>query len=289
MDFLKLENDNSNMSIVMTNEDSQTILNIDLSDIDAISESDNEQIIEPAIIEPAIIWHDIVAEDDIVVDHVKYIMDNNFSTIATLEKLEESDIDIIIDIHAKILLMIYYNYLEKLKLIDLIQLRNIKIFHGDNLYLFAVRCGNLEIMKYLEDNEFDTFYTNIIGDNAYLLAAKYGHLEIMKILETNGCDIHYRNNNYVNAWEITESPHIKIHLENLGVSIVIKNSNCILKHGYEFDCWVCRENIMTNQKYMECGFKHSIHTSCFNSTNHYYDVTFNHCILCREELVCQNT
>jgi hypothetical protein len=67
-----------------------------------------------------------------------------------LIKLQESDIDNILDLNAKILLTIYYNYFDKLKLFSMASLNRAK-----HIYLLAVYCGNFEIMEYLENYGFD--------------------------------------------------------------------------------------------------------------------------------------
>jgi ankyrin repeat protein len=122
--------------------------------------------------------------------HIEYI-NNNLYKMKTLLKLEESDIDNIVDINDKILLLIYYNYLEKIKSFSLDELNNVKSNDDENIYLFASRVGQLEIMKFLEEIGFDIHITSKSNYNAFLIAIYDNHLDVIKYLleEKKGFDI----------------------------------------------------------------------------------------------------
>jgi ankyrin repeat protein len=133
--------------------------------------------------------------------HIEYIL-NDFTKLNSLEKLKESDIDNIIDLNAKILLLTYYNYFDKLKSYKLDELHNAKSKLGNNIYLLAAWSGQIEIINLLEENGFDINIKNNNGSNIYLYAAYGGQLEVMRILEEKGFDIHIKNNNNANAYLI---------------------------------------------------------------------------------------
>jgi ankyrin repeat protein len=159
-------------------------------------------------------------------EHFYYIF-NNWRIMKSLKKLEELDIDNINDIRAKILLSTYYNYLDKLKSFDLMQLNNAKSMYGSNVYLLAAYCGHLKIMEYLEENGFDIHIKNTNNENAYLLAVESGQIQIMRILESKDIDIHIKNDTYGNNAYLLAvlSGQIQImdYLEEKGFDIHIKN------------------------------------------------------------------
>jgi hypothetical protein len=166
------------------------------SDIDNISDFDNDDDYFIDMCNDNVIFNDI----DVTNGDIYYNMCEHFKY------------------NIKILLTIYYNYLDKLKSFDLIQLNNAKNYNGDNAYLLAVQCGHLEIIKYLETNEIDINIKNNNGDNAYLLAVINGNLEIMKHLEKIGLDIHIKNNDGDDAHVLsTRLGHLNIikHLEEI--------------------------------------------------------------------------
>jgi ankyrin repeat protein len=263
-----------------------------------------------------------------------------------LNKLEESDIDNVVNQNAKILLLTYYNYLNKLKSFEFNQLNSaknnynenvyllaaltgqletmefletiglnihIKNINGSDAYLFAAYGGHLEIMRILEEKDLNIHIKNNDGTDAYLLAAFNGHLKIMEFLEAKGFDIYIKNNDdsnayllaafnghlkimefleakgfdiYIknrfgqNAYAITESQDIKTHLLTLGfksngeinIEYVYeqKINKFIIIYNNEDDvdyrrCYICHSDIILNDEYLKCGFKHATHNSCYKS------------------------
>jgi ankyrin repeat protein len=119
--------------------------------------------------------------DTITTEHIDYIL-NDWNKMKSLDKLKESDIDSIVDQNVKILLLTYYNYLDKLKSFDLIQLQNAKSNNNDNIYILAAFLGQIETMKLLEAIGLYIYNKNNDGNDVYLAAVSSGQLEVIEFL-----------------------------------------------------------------------------------------------------------
>jgi hypothetical protein len=306
-------------------------------------------------------------------EHRIYHILNDWSKMHTFKKLKECDIDNIVDIDAKISLLIYYNYFDKLNEFSTDQLISAHSKICDNDYLFLAMHGKLETMKYLEKIGIDIHIKDAYGNNAYLLAASSGHFEIMRFLETKGLDIYitnesgynaylyaasggyleilkyltekefdihsktnYGNNAYLlaayinintenrndtyskkietmkyleeteidiyltnndgkNALNVNRSHRIEIHLYTLGFLPGYNKLN--MKHVYDrkikkfikiyndesdiqYECHICRCNIILNDKYLKCNFNHIIHDKCYEEYCDFKKEIKCDCIIC---------
>ena len=73
---------------------------------------------------------------------------------------------------------------------------------NNNLYLFAVACGNLKAVKYLIDIGFDINYMNKDGYNAYAVAIMFGRINLMKFIKKRNIDLQYKAINRENYYDV---------------------------------------------------------------------------------------
>jgi hypothetical protein len=103
----------------------------------------------------------------------------------------------------------------------------------------------------------------------------------MKVLESKGFDICIENNYGENVYTITKSQDIKTHLLTLGFTsdgifnieqtyaqkmkkyIKIFNDDC--DKDIDYKCHICYSEIILNDRFVKCGFKHVTHNACYKS------------------------
>lgn len=155
---------------------------------------------------------------------------------------------------------------------------HVKDNYGFDAYLLAVICGNLKIMKYLEkEHNWDIHFKDNYGNDAYLSAIHNGKLEIMKYLEKeHNWDIHVRNNNGKDALYFAQ---LNNH-QNIIKYLKLKNR----KNKYHFipqnkneECYICLEKFKTGDKYCKCHNGHIYHEDCF------FELSEDKCCVCNKE------
>jgi ankyrin repeat protein len=67
-------------------------------------------------------------------------------------------------------------------------------------YVIIVYQGYFNIMKYLENKEFDINIKDNYGNNGYLIACANGQIEVMEYLEKKGININMKDNYDCNAY-----------------------------------------------------------------------------------------
>jgi ankyrin repeat protein len=185
-------------------------------------------------------------------------------------------------------------FLEEEKEFDI----HIKTNGGNNAYLTAAWTGQIQIMEVLEAKGFNIHIKNSFGENAYILAALNGHLETMKFLEMKEIDIHIKTNYGHNAYTITRSLDIKTHLITLGF---LPNGKIDIEYLYEqkmnkfikicedadlgkedidYECPICKSNIILNDRFIKCEFKHMTHDTCYKTYCESKNEISCDCILC---------
>lgn len=159
----------------------------------------------------------------------------------------------------------------------------------ENVYLMAVRIGNIEIIEHLEEIGLNINSVNNGGANAYAVAIHSGNIELIKYIRTkkiNRCLIHNNISSFTDMldlyhddvmqqFSIKKNRMTRMQLKSIfGISLKEKDdicmycykSICALRGHYSYDL------------YIKCKNKHVYHILCCEHSKMF------RCMLCGEKL-----
>ena len=144
---------------------------------------------------------------------------------------------------------------------------------GDTPLLVAAKNGNINILRHIiAHHDIDIEYKNIFGCNVYLCAAASLDIELIMYLEENDFDTTITTNNGLDAHDIAVMSYLKYdddddylisYLGKRKFQNKFKLTECETHELGNDACVVCCEDFKKGDIYCKCTYNHTIHRNCY--------------------------